>query len=201
MQKLIILLSIKRWFSMTAIVGFQQNEKLWLIGDSYVGDSESDQKDLCSTPKVYKLKNIIVGICGNPRHEMLLEELLRKELGKKGFVLSHDWLKFKLPVLFHAKCKKAGAIITDEEGEETIGKSSFLIGFDKVFYYLDCNFSIWATKKTTVGIGIAAPYALGALVAIENNRDKTPEQKLTTALDIAASMSHYVSQPYDIVSI
>lgn len=186
---------------MTAIVGFLQNDKLWLIGDSYVGDSESDQKDLCSTPKVYKLKEIIVGICGNPRHESILEELLRRELNRKGFRMSHDWLRFKLPLLFHAKCKAAGATVTDEEGEETMGKSSFLIGFDKVFYYLDCNFSIWATKKTTVGIGVASPYALGALTAIQDDADKSPEEKLIKALDIAASMSHYVSKPYEIISI
>jgi len=187
---------------MTAVVGILENNKLWLAGDSYTGDSSVDSKTICFSPKVYIVGSMIVGLCGSPRHEIILEELLKKEVKKKSFVVSHDWIKFKLPHLFRTKCKKLGAIILDEEKEETMGESSFLIGYDNVFYYVDCNFSIWPTQSTIVGIGFASSYALGALTALnETMVDATPQEKLFKALDIAANLSHYVSKPYVIASL
>jgi ATP-dependent protease HslVU (ClpYQ) peptidase subunit len=187
---------------MTAVIGILENNKLWLAGDSYTGDSSSDIKSTCSSPKVYSVGPMIVGLCGSPRHEIIFEELLRKEVKKKTTVISHEWIKFKLPQLFRSKCKKNGAIILDEDKEETMGDSAFLIGFDNIFYYVDCNFSIWPTQNTIVGIGVASSYALGALTALNDTMSgASPEEKLLKALDISANLSHYVSKPYVIVSL
>lgn len=186
---------------MTAILGLYEEGKLWLIGDSYTGSASHDCKDLCSSPKVYKHMDFIVGLCGSPKHELIFEEIFKKETKKKSFVASEDWIKFKLPKLIKAACLKARVIVKDTEGEEVMGESSFLIGYQKKFYYLDSDFSIWATQKTTVGIGVAAPYALGALTALEENTKYSAEEKLRKAMTIAAELSHYVSKPYEIVSI
>jgi ATP-dependent protease HslVU (ClpYQ) peptidase subunit len=189
---------------MTAIIGFRDTEnKLWLAGDSYVGDSGADSKGLTGSPKVYSFEahKLIVGLCGSPKHEMVLEELLIKELNKKDFVLTHEWLKYKLPSLMRAKCRKMGVIELDEDKEEVMGQSSFLFGFDKTFYYFDCNFSFWATSNPVVGIGIASPYALGAMTVLYELDKFTQEEKLTMCLDASANLSHYVSKPYAIVSV
>jgi ATP-dependent protease HslVU (ClpYQ) peptidase subunit len=186
---------------MTAILGLFEDEKLWLIGDSYTGNADHDCKDLCLSPKVYKHLNFIIGLCGSPKHELIFEEVFKKETKKKSFVESENWIKFKLPIVFKQACIKAKVTSKDVDGEVVMGDSSFLIGYNKKFYYLDSDFSIWATQKTTVGIGVAAPYALGALTALEENTSLTAEEKLKKAMTIAAELSHYVSKPYKIVSL
>lgn len=185
---------------MTAILGIEDQGKLYLIGDSYTGDSSQDYKALCLSPKVYKISEFIVGLCGSPRHELLLEEILVKETKKKSFTPSLEWLKYKLPKLLRNSCVEAGMYIV-ENGEKTMGTSGFIIGFQKTFYYLDSDFSLWATKTGIVGIGVASQYALGALSILEKDKTLTVEEKLTKALDATTEFSHFVCKPYTIVSI
>jgi len=188
---------------MTAILGMQDQKtgKLFLIGDSYTGDGTQDYKSLCLAPKVYKVGEFIVGLCGSPKHELIFEELIIKETKKKGFEYSEEWLKYKFPKLLKTACLEACMISKDESGEDAMGTSSFIIGYKKTFYYLDSDFSLWATRKGIVGIGIAAQYALGALSVLENQSDLSTEEKLTKALDVTSELSHYVCKPYTVISL
>lgn len=195
-------LIVKSKSNMTAILGLKDSKgKLYLIGDSYTGDVSGDYKSTCFAPKVYKISEFIVGLCGSPKHELIFEEVIKSETKKKTFSHSEEWLKFKFPKLVKASCVSAGLVSKDEDGEDIMGTTEFVIGYKKTFYHFDSDFSLWATNRSTVAIGIAANYGLGALTVLEKNDDLTSEEKLTRAMDVALELSHYVAKPYITVSV
>lgn len=180
---------------MTAIVGYSNGKKIWLAGDSFIGDESN--KNLCAEPKVYKIGKLAIGICGYVRQELILESVL-KSVNPDDF--SDEWLRFVFPDMLHDVMKSKGAIVEDS-GQSTFGNSNYIFGLHGKLYYLENDFGIWESKKNVAAIGIGRQYCLGSLTTLSSTLIKYPEKALIKSLKVASEWSPYVTGPFNIISV
>ncbi len=183
---------------MTAICAIECEGVVWMGGDAFLGGDEF--VDICDIPKVYKIGQIGIGICGSVRCEQLFDAALRQATKKKTKI-TREWLQNTLTEIVRHELSTKGSAATDNRGVQTMPDSShFLIAHEGKVYKFDDDFSLSRSARGYAYAGIGGLYTAGAIEAMAG-LDISPAEKIERALKAAENLSPYVRGPFTIIKI
>ena len=182
---------------MTVVIAYEYKNKVYLGADSYCGDGNSI--DICDTPKIYKINNFGVGICGNIKCELILEKTLKRVLKRKSLKITRDWIVFELSNLIKEEMIKE-KILDEVNGKLSMPESAFIFAYNGEAYYLQDDFSVWRSNLGYTSIGDGALYAKAAMEVLKD-LDLKPQKKVEKALEVATKFSCFVEKPFSFVEV
>lgn len=182
---------------MTCVVAIEHKGNLYFGGDSFCADLEDEIVDLCDTPKVYKCGEVLIGICGSVKCEGVLEKCAKTHILKRKNV-TKDWIKNNFLEILQKEMIKSKAIESKNDSIQ-MPDTTFLIGVQGEILILQDDFSFYRSARKFAAIGLGAPYALGALNALESF-NISPEEKIKLALKTSSEFSYYVREPFHIIA-
>ena len=176
---------------MTCIVGFESNGNVYIGGDSAATDGNLGIR-VRADGKVFSKDNMIFGIAGSVRLAQLLRYSFvppNQSVGQDDFgYLCSSWIGGLLKCLQDNGCSK----IVDNEA---VMPGEFLLGFGGNLYHIYSDFQVADNSLPYDACGCASDYALGVMAAVSED-DKTPEEKITKALEVAEEFSAGVMGPF-----
>ena len=173
---------------MTCIIGLVADGSVYMGTDSMaVSGWESRVTKL---PKVFKREDFLIGYTTSFRMGQLLQhQLVIPPRGKRP-VMDYMVTAFVESV---RGCLKDYGYTKIENNQEEAGE--FLIGYGGRLFEVACDFQVNEYDDGFTAIGCGAPYALGAMKALD---DDTPEARIGRSLEIAAHFSCGVQGPFHI---
>lgn len=175
---------------MTCIVGYVENETVFLGGDSAATD-EADQQVRLNFPKVFRVGEVLFG-CTN---DIRIMHLLRYSLDLPPITTNLDHY---LNVTFMnaiRTCFQEGGF-AERKNEREYG-GTFLMGIRGRLFCVDDDYQVWETCDGYNAIGSGGCLAMGALAAIRHLA-MSPQQRITLALEAAAFHCASVRAPFHI---
>lgn len=178
---------------MTCIVGYVEQQTVFLGGDSAATDG-ADHQVLLTTPKVFRVGEVLFGCTGDIRMMNLLRHSLDIPLMKDDLdrYMNIDFVNAI------RTCFKEGGYAERRDEREHGG--TFLVGLRGRLFCLDEDYQISEMQHPYNAIGSGERQAMGALYAVQQV-EMTPEQRLTLALEAAAFHCASVRAPFHIESI
>lgn len=179
---------------MTCIVGFIENENVWIGGDSLGSGGLS-----CSTrsdEKVFLNGEMVFGFTSSYR----MGQVLRYKLNPP----EQSQYKSDYEYMVTDFMDSVGNVLADanfatiENNVITIG--SFLVGYNGKLYHIEDDLQVAISNKKYNACGAGEDIALGALYAL-NNIDMSPRERITKALEAATEYCAAVRGPYTIKSL
>ena len=174
---------------MTIVIGLEGKKSAYLGGDSYCGDDEN--VDLCDTSKVFKVKNLGVGICGNLSAESVLRYSL-KEYSEE--TITKRWLLEDFPEILREECIDRRVASYNKKTAYLPDDSSFIFALKGKIYVMSSDFGIFRSPRGYNSVGIATPQAAGAMEALLKT-NLPPKKKIKYALGACCSLSQFVRRP------
>ncbi len=183
---------------MTCIVGFANEKKMILAGDSAgVGGYDITIRN---DPKVFSLKqskgpDVLIGFTSSFRMGQLLMTMRvpRDDVGQPfGFMLAQF-----VPAV--RKLFAQGGFMSKENGREEGG--TFLVGYRGKLFTINGDFQVGEPADQYDAIGCGESFALGALDVLLNQKCVDPQKALTMALQIAEKRSAGVRRPFRMVGV
>ena len=176
---------------MTCIVGIAENGRVYMGCDSAaIQDWESR---ITRMPKVFILGEFIIGYTTSFRMGQILRHFLEVRKQESG----EDTFSYMVKVFSESvrDCLKAKAFTTVSNNTERGGQ--FLVGYHGRLYSAESDFQVseWCDDFSAIGVG--APYALGALKAL----DGKPRQRIIKALSISTYFCIGVRKPFKVLSL
>ena len=169
---------------MTCIVGFVENEDIYIGADSIAVDDVSYR--VMRTPKVFIRDDMIFGYASSFRMGQILKNSF--DIPKKPYNMDDEKYLQSLFIDSLIKCYEEKNYSTIDNNASTGG--NFLLGYHKKLYQIQDDFAILDSNTYYDSIGVGAGYAIGALCAIEKLRaDMNVENKIKIALEIASQFS------------
>lgn len=180
---------------MTCVAGLiGADGAVWMGGDS-AGVSDWDlmvRKD----PKVFRLGDALVGFSTSFR----MGQLVQYGLVLPPYDSSTDLFGYMVSEVVGAlrKILREGGFLKKTEDREEGG--IFLVALRGRLFRIDSDLQVGETTSGYDAIGCGAPYAIGALHAMEATGPDDPCKRLTMALEIAEAHSAGVRGPYHILT-
>ena len=180
---------------MTCIAGLIGKDKIYIGGDSAVGNGNGQFKS--RNPKVYKRGEFIFGLAGYVgvlhalTHVMNMPPCYEKQ----------DPMEYMINVFipsFRNAVRELG-MLEIEDGIER-SRSELLIGFRGHLFCVGTDFSIIESVDNHMAIGTGSHYALGSLYTSEGS-ESNPLHRVTMALESASEYCDNVCGPFEIESI
>lgn len=179
---------------MTCIVGWAENNNVWIGGDSagvagYFLQSRADEK-------VFKKGEFVFGFTSSFRMGQLIRyklDIPRPEEGQNKDDYLH--VKFLDSVI---KCFKDNQYAILKDGE--IQGGTFLFGYRGQLYQVENDFQIAKVRYNFDSVGCGSDLALGCLFG-NREIEMTPINRIEMALKAAQEFSAGVREPFHIVSI
>ena len=181
---------------MTCIVGWVENDKICIGGDS-AGVAGYDMQ-IRADEKVFKNGEMIFGFTSSFR----MGQLLRFSLTLPKKKEEQDDYDYMCTDFINAvrTCLKSGGYAKVKEGEESGG--CFIVGFRNNLYNIEDDFQVGRTTKPYHAVGCGESFALGTCLAIEKTNIKLSlKNKVKLALESAYEFSAGVRPPYHFVEI
>lgn len=180
---------------MTCIVGWAENDNVWIGGDSasvagYFLTKRADEK-------VFKKGEFIFGFTSSFRMGQLIRYKLDIPKVEEGQSID-DYLytKFLDAVISCFKTNQYARLDNNE-----IKGGCFLFGFRGGLYQVESDFQIGKPCANFDAVGCGQDIALGCLYGLAENKSMKPEDKLLTALKAAENYSAGVRAPFHIISL
>lgn len=181
---------------MTCIVGIvdKKNKRVVMGADSQgtAGTNKSIRKDV----KIFKNGEFLIG--GTSSFRMI--QLLRFSF-KPPEIRSNDIYEYMCTDFITAirDCfKQNGYIQKYTDGDEKGG--TFLVAHKNRLFKVQNDFQVGETYNGLDACGCGQDFALGALLSIINDKNKTPEQKILKALKTTELLDSAVGKPFIILS-
>jgi ATP-dependent protease HslVU (ClpYQ) peptidase subunit len=165
-----------------------------LGGDSYCGDKSVVQ--LCADPKVFRVGELGIGICGYVRHELAFRDAFARFAAGHRKATERRLLR-DLPKLLSDAF--AGAI---PDGEVEATDSDCVVTLGGSLYKVEQDFGIWRIRGHVAAIGIDRGPALAAAMALAPVPPRTTGEARDVALRalrVATALSHHTRPPYSTV--
>lgn len=183
---------------MTCIVAVQQDDRVYLGTDSWVGD-EAGQNTLAHPKWVVKGPRFVIGYAGSVRAANILNYHVKFRKRKKN-----ESIEQYLVTEVADKLRKAFYVEGTNVQSATTGDrvdSEFLIAIEGELYSIYCDYSVvkYSTPYAAVGAGMG--YAMGALGALDISEYVLPREKLRIALEMSAKFCPAVSKPFHIIEV
>jgi ATP-dependent protease HslVU (ClpYQ) peptidase subunit len=181
---------------MTCIVALKvPNVCVWVGGDS--GAFKEDEISQRSCEKVFYNGDFLIGFSGSFRVGQLIKysfsppPIKDPENIMRYFVVDFiDSLKECL--------RSKGNLKTNESGEEC-HECDIIVAYKDKVVSIESDFNVGDHLDNYISIGSGALYALGALSAIEEIDNLTPEQKILKSLFASEKHSPSVVQPFTVL--
>lgn len=180
---------------MTCIVGYKENGKVYIGGDSSSSSSSGNIK-IRKQPKVIKKGGIIFGFSGSFKIAQLVE-----------YSFNIPKQKEKISDIEYLCTAFSGGLvqclIDNKYGlndENEMMCSAFLIGYNAKLYTVYADFQIAEHIYDYSSLGSGEEYALGALKAMEDMK-YSPIQRIEKALESASCFCSTVEGPFNIISL
>lgn len=181
---------------MTCIIGFLEKGKVWLAGDRVAADTGQWQNQVINEPKVFQTGSFIMGYTSSFRFGDLLKYSFCPTEPREDEDLSR-YMRQTFIVELRKLLRDEGYSRVDSNQESG---GTMLVGIAGRLFLVQDDFSIIEYSSQYTAVGCGAPYALGALTAIDHF-DLEPSERLGIAMFAASSLSAYVSKEYDVISI
>lgn len=178
---------------MTCIISLEQNGKVYLGGDSYI-ENDSGIPETCVGSKVFRIQNLVFGICGSVRCEQILKRTLREHVLKP---VGESFVEQELPELLIEAMD--GMLQTSEAGLVMPSQSLFLLGVNGKAFILEDDFSVWRSAKPWNAIGAGAVIAKSAFEALSSFK-LAPQDRLERVLNVAQELSYQVRKPFTFIA-
>lgn len=124
---------------MTAIAAIVFRKKVYISGDSWVGDDFSQQ--LTPIPKVCKYGNLALGLCGAQRAMQQIRYVIQ-EAHEAGLDFSEDWVMRTFPDLLVRRLDEIKALGLNKEDDTAQVDAGAVIGVNGCLYVLESDFSV-----------------------------------------------------------
>lgn len=179
---------------MTAIAGIAENGRVWIGGDSagVSGLSLSTRSD----PKVFINGDFIFGYTSSFRMGQILEYLFSPPTPYENENGMAYMIRRFIPEV--KESLKNGGYQNSSSGQDIGG--TFLVGHRGVLYEVESDYQVVRVNQPYDACGCGKDLILGSLYTTDQY-DLSPEERITTALDAAASFSAGVRGPYTILSV
>lgn len=187
---------------MSCIIGYVHNNKVYMCHDSIeICDADHSYK-ISSIDKCFIKKNILFGCVGSIRAMSLFKYKLKFDLQKKG-MSDHEYLSTIIADSIRGLLVDYECMVKDENcDEKVLANSQMLIGYKGKLYQMYSDFYVGEIQYPKYeAIGYSGSYAVGALYALENNHNMTPEEKLLLAMSAVRKFTVTICEPYKIISI
>lgn len=176
---------------MTLIIGIIKNDKVYLGADSAgVGGLDvTVRKD----PKVFKNGNFLIGCTSSFR----MIQLLRFSLNPPKRHPDKDVYEYMCTDFINAvrNCFKDGGYNALNSNVESGGV--FIVGYEKRLFKIESDYQVGESFELFSAVGCGDSYALGALMAIDENID--PIERIKKALEIGVHRSGGIRPPFVIL--
>jgi ATP-dependent protease HslVU (ClpYQ) peptidase subunit len=184
---------------MTCIVGLEQDETIYIGGDSAGIDDWSLAICGRADEKVFIIEtgDMIMGFCGSFR----IGQLLRYALIPPPQKVGQDDMAYMVTDFIDAvrnMQKDKGALKKENELEEH--NAGFLVGYNGKLYVVESDFQVGRPIDNYASIGCGAQIAQGAMYATRN-MGMAPEARIRLALEAAAEYSAGVRAPFHILKL
>jgi hypothetical protein len=177
---------------MTCIVGLVHEGKVYMGGDSEAASDWS--RHSVAEPKVFRLQDFLVGYTTSFRFGQLLQyQLVVRERHVNETDMQYLVTGFVDDV---RKLMKDNGYAEVENNQESGGEA--LIGYRGKLYKLQNDYSLIRSTHPFYAVGIGYPFALGALAVLPETL--LPTERVTRALEAAASFANHVRAPFHILS-
>lgn len=179
---------------MTCIIGWVENNKVWVGGDSAgVGGLKIRTR---ADSKVFKNGEMLFGFTSSFR----LGQLLRYSLEIPEQPRKKDDYEYMCTDFINAVSemleRKKYAKVSDNE----ISIGFFLVGYKGKLYEIQSDLQVTKPTLNYEAVGCGADIAMGALYALKDHKIK-PKEKITKALEAACEFSAGVRAPFTILNL
>ena len=186
---------------MTCIVGLIENGVVYVGGDSAACDDSSLQ--IIKESKVFKRRDFIFGISGNPRMYDILKYNFEIPDRIESFdVLDYMYIDF-IPEL--KKCLSENGILIKQD-EVVSSDSWIMVGYGGRLFVIESHFHVSESILNYNALGSGMDAALGCLYGLENLMrgewilNLNPEDKVLLALKASEQFNCNVRGPFTIIS-
>ena len=179
---------------MTCIVGWTENGKVWIGGDSAgVGGLSIRTR---ADEKVFKNGDMLFGYTSSFRMGQLLRySLVVPEQSKRKDDYRYMCTDFIDAVINLFESKKFAKTNSGE-----ISGGTFLVGYKGKLYEIENDFQVAVPSLNFEAVGCGVDIAIGALHALRNHKMK-PRDRIIKALEAATEFSAGVRPPFIVRSI
>lgn len=178
---------------MTCVVGLVDSGRVWMGADS-AGMDDRYAMQIRKDPKVFRVGGTVFGFTSSFRMGQLLAHSLRlPDLPGRSDDLM-GWMVGTLIGEVRRTLKDGGYARKDAEQEQG---GVFLVGIRGRLFMVDCDYQVGETICGYNAVGCGDQIALGALFA---SPDRSPHERVLTALSAAAELSGGVRGPFRIIA-
>lgn len=181
---------------MTCIIGYLEKDKIWMAGDRVAADTGQWQKQVINEPKVFRIGSFIMGYTSSFRFGDLLKYSFKPTEPHPDDDLS-SFMRWSFVVELRKLLRDEGYSRIDSNQESG---GTMLVGIGDRLFMIQDDFAVIEYSSQYAAIGCGAPYALGALMAVDRF-DLEPSERLDIAMQAASSLSAFVSNEYDVISL
>lgn len=181
---------------MTCIVGYLDGEDIYIGGDrAGVGGSSLRVRN---DTKVFKSGNFIFGYTSSFRMGQLIRFKFKPPKHYRDEASDFEYMCTDFIDELRT-CLKDGGYARENNNVEIGG--TFLVGYNGTIYQIHCDFQVSMHEASFDACGCGEEYAMGAMYVLHNNKEMSPEDKITNALKAAESYSAGVRGPFDIIKL
>lgn len=178
---------------MTVIIGAARGGRVILGSDSLT--LAGADKAIRTTPKVFRLGPLLIGVAGSPRVSDVLRYAgippfmdLDEDPHRQMVMAFVPWLR---------NIAGENGVLMSYEGQDVLqGHSNVLIGYRQEVFSVAYDFSTVTYACGYAAIGSAAPYALGAMHAVWNDAVCELEATVEAGLRAATAPCADVQAPF-----
>ncbi len=175
---------------MTCIVGWVENDKICIGGDS--AGVAGYNMHIRADEKVFKNGEMLFGFTSSFR----MGQLLRFSLNMPSMKEKQDVYRYMCTDFVDAvrECLKKGGYARKINEEERGG--CFIVGFRGKLYSIESDFQVGKVFDNFCSVGCGESFALGTCYAVKDNKKLSIKQKVKMALKSAHHFSAGVRPPF-----
>jgi hypothetical protein len=193
---------------MTCVVGIANGKNVFMGADTC--GSNGIFRGEVRHPKVFikdvpvenaKNESMVIGGCGSFRLLQLLEYAFTPpRIGTGRELMSYLTVDFVDAI--RSLMKDKGYLHIENNIEKiSVDGTNFLLGFRGSLYLVEDAFQAVGWKIQEDAVGSGRDFALGSLHTTRNIKTWTPEKRVQSALQAAATINPFVAGPFNIVHI
>jgi ATP-dependent protease HslVU (ClpYQ) peptidase subunit len=170
---------------MTCIVAVSDRKQVWMGGDSAA--TRGTDRYILKQPKVWTAGRFLYGLSGNPIIAQRIKASFNPSppTGKDPY----DYMSSEFIDQFR------DLMVDHDIGTLTDYPAHMLVAFAGRIFELWPNYLVMECKENYASVGSGSVYALGSL----ESSSGSPEKRITSALEAAASRDSAVAPPFTII--